>query len=69
MSDQEQHKIHKKNNGRLPLDISEPSFLGDFNQQVKTADTSVYALATPPKRDSHFTEPVITRIKTYGGQC
>ena len=70
MSDQGLYKIHKKNNGILPPDISEPSFLADSNQQVKTKDTSVYyALVTPPKRDSHVTKLVITRIKPYGGQC
>lgn len=57
----------KKDNGRLPLDIPEPSFLADFNHRVKTVGKSVYALAMLPKRDSDVTKPIAERIKTYWG--
>ena len=57
----------KKDNGRLPIDIPEPSFLADFNHRVKTVGKSVYALATLPKRDSNVTKPIAERIKTYWG--
>ena len=57
----------KKDNGRLPMDIPEPSFLADFNHRVKTVGKSVYALATLPKRDSPVTKEIAERMKTYWG--
>ena len=57
----------KTDNGRLPLEILEPSFLADFNHRVKTVGKQIYALADLPKRDSKVDTALAARVKGYWG--
>ena len=41
----------KSDNGRLPLDVSQPKFLADFNHRVKTVGKRFYELASAPKKN------------------
>ena len=59
--------VRKQDNGRLPLDIPEPSFLADFNHRVKTVGKAVYGLAALSKRESAVSKEMAARIKTYWG--
>ena len=42
----------KKDTGRLPLEIEDPSFLADFNHRMKVVGKSAYFLASMPKKES-----------------
>jgi hypothetical protein len=57
----------KKDNGRLPLEIPEPSFRADFNHRVKVVGKSLYVLANMPKKDSTVDKATAERIKTNWG--
>ena len=57
----------KKENGRLPIHIPEPTFMADFNHRVKVVDKAVYHLAKMPKKESEVTKPMSKRIKTNWG--
>ena len=59
--------VAKKDTGRLPLDVPEPSFLADFNHRVKTVGKTVYGLAALSKRESEVSKEIAARIKAYWG--
>ena len=57
----------KKDNGRLPLDIPEPSFLADFNHRVKSLGKLIYSLAAASKSTSEVDKAFAARLKAYWG--
>ena len=57
----------RKDNGRLPLDIEEPTFLADFNHRVKTVGKRFYELASAPQKSSKVDSSLARRLKSNWG--